>query len=93
MRGLVFDGQQPTLVSNLPDPTPPKGEAVIRPTRMGICSTDLELCKGYMGYKGVLGHEFVGLVEQVSSASEKAWIGKRVVGNINCPCGACDMCK
>lgn len=71
----------------------PVGEVLIRPTRMGVCSTDLELCKGYMGYSGVLGHEFVGIVEEVGKNVDKAWVGKRVVGEINCVCGQCDMCR
>lgn len=71
----------------------PAGEVLIRPTRMGVCSTDLELCRGYMGFEGVLGHEFVGVVEAVGQGVDKAWLGKRVVGEINCVCGKCDMCK
>ena len=70
----------------------PVGEVLVRPTRMGVCSTDLELCKGYMGFSGVLGHEFVGVVEAVGKGVDKAWVGKRVVGEINCVCGQCDMC-
>ena len=62
-------------------PTPLAQEAVIRPTMVGICKTDLELVKGYMGFQGVLGHEFVGIVEECSDPS---WVGKRVVGEINC---------
>lgn len=63
---------------------------------MGVCATDLELCRGYMGFKGVLGHEFVGVVEEVNTRDAKVarqWTGKRVVGTINCICGKCDMCK
>ena len=67
----------------------PSDEAVIRLTLGGVCATDLELVKGYMGFAGVLGHEFVGVVE---AAPDPHWIGRRVVGEINCPCGACDTC-
>lgn len=74
-------------------PQPGEGEALIRPTRMGVCSTDLELRRGYMDFTGVLGHEFVGLVEAVGSGADKSWVGRRVVGEINCVCGRCDMCK
>lgn len=70
-----------------------EGEALLRPLRMGICATDLELCRGYMGYTGVLGHEFVAVVEQVSDRRRKDLVGKRVVGSINCVCGKCDMCR
>lgn len=71
----------------------PAGEVLISPTRMGVCSTDLELCRGYMGFAGVLGHEFVGVVEGVGKDVDIALVGKRVVGEINCVCGQCDMCK
>ncbi|MCE9590507.1 MAG: alcohol dehydrogenase catalytic domain-containing protein [Planctomycetes bacterium] len=95
MKAIVLEGQQPRLSTTHPDPRPAPGEALIRPLRMGVCSTDLELCKGYMGFKGVLGHEFVGVVEEVGGGGKeaKAFVGKRVVGTINCVCGKCDMCR
>ncbi len=93
MRALVLQHGKPTLDNRRLEPKPGPGEVVIRPTRMGICSTDLELCKGYMNFAGVLGHEFVGTVESAADAAGKPWIGKRVCGEINCVCGECDMCK
>ncbi len=66
------------------------GEALIRVLKTGICNTDIEIISGYMAFKGVLGHEFVGVVEE---AEDKAWIGKRVVGEINCSCGQCEYCR
>jgi len=96
MRALVFDGQHAKLDPHHADPVPRAGEVVIRPTRMGVCATDIELCKGYMHFRGVLGHEFVGVVESAapgSDAAAKKWIGKRVVGTINCVCGRCDLCQ
>jgi threonine dehydrogenase-like Zn-dependent dehydrogenase len=96
LQALVFDGQQARVQPNYADPKPAAGEAVIRPVRMGVCATDIELCRGYMGFKGVLGHEFVGVVEEVNARdtkTAKGWVGKRVVGTINCVCGKCDMCK
>ncbi len=94
MRALVFDGRQLTAETDHPEPKPQAHEALIRTVVAGICSTDLEICRGYMGFTGVLGHEFVGVVESVGSASETAdaLVGKRVVGTINCVCGRCDMC-
>ena len=89
MRALVFD-QQLRLDTSYPEPTPAAGEAVIRVTISGICNTDIEITKGYMGFRGVLGHEFVGVVEQ---ADDTAWVGRRVVGEINCPCGQCETCR
>jgi len=88
MQALVFDGS-PKVVEK-PVPIPPAGEALIRVTRAGICSTDRELVRGYMGFTGTLGHEFVGVVEQADSAPE--WVGRRVVGEINCVCGECVNC-
>jgi threonine dehydrogenase-like Zn-dependent dehydrogenase len=71
-------------------PRPEKNdEALIRIRRAGICSTDLELVRGYYPYTGILGHEFVGDVVQ---ADEQSWIGQRVVGEINAVCGACEQC-
>jgi threonine dehydrogenase-like Zn-dependent dehydrogenase len=55
--------------------------------KAGICETDLQLCQGYMGFRGTLGHEFVGVARTGSLA------GKRVVGEINCPCRACQLCR
>ncbi len=93
MPALVLQDGRLALRADHPRPEPASGEALIRPTRMGVCATDLELCKGYMGFDGVLGHEFVGLVEAVADKAHDDWIGRRVVGEINCVCGACDLCK
>src|SRR5512145_721700 len=65
------------------------GEALIKIRRAGICSTDLELVKGYYPYSGVLGHEFVG---EVVEADDPTWIGQRVVGEINVVCNQCEQC-
>jgi D-arabinose 1-dehydrogenase-like Zn-dependent alcohol dehydrogenase len=64
MGALLFDGSAPRLDADHPSPHPPAGEALIRVDLAGICKTDLEILKGYMGFTGVLGHEFVGTVEQ-----------------------------
>jgi threonine dehydrogenase-like Zn-dependent dehydrogenase len=93
LQALIFDGHKPLYTSNHPAPNPTADQALIRPTRMGICATDLEICRGYGGFTGVLGHEFVGVVEKVQAPSHKKLVGKRVVGAINCSCGKCDMCR
>lgn len=93
MQALVFDGTQPQFEPRRDEPSPPAGEVLIRPTRMGVCATDLEICRGYMGFAGVLGHEFVGTVEVVAEKKHADWVGKRVVGNINCVRSICDLCK
>lgn len=65
-------------------------EALIKIHKAGICSTDLELVKGYYPYTGILGHEFVGKVVEAQDAS---WIGRRVVGEINVVCHRCEQCR
>lgn len=72
-----------------PLPRIAQGFARIRLLAAGICSTDLELQRGYYGFSGTPGHEFVG---EVTEAEDKRWVGKRVVGEINLACGACDWC-
>jgi len=89
MLGIVFD-KKLILKNNIPIPVPKKNEALIRILLAGICNTDLEIIKGYMGFKGILGHEFVGIVEECRN---KRWIGKRVTGEINAGCGKCSYCK
>jgi alcohol dehydrogenase len=90
MRGLYYDGLL-QYRSDLPDPDPRPGEALIRTRLAGICNTDLEIVRGYMGFRGVLGHEFVGEVVRADGAP--GWVGQRVVGEINAYCGACDACR
>ncbi|HNC99214.1 MAG TPA: alcohol dehydrogenase catalytic domain-containing protein, partial [Myxococcota bacterium] len=65
------------------------GEARVAVRLAGVCATDLELVKGYMAFEGTLGHEWVG---EVLDAPDPAWIGRRVVGDINCACGRCATC-
>lgn len=76
-------------VRELPPPKVPPGHALLRLRLAGICNTDLELMRGYYGFEGVPGHEFVADV--VESPDDK-WIGKRVVGEINLSCRNCDWC-
>src|SRR5918994_1906475 len=76
---------------DLRDVSPPRKphEALIKIRKAGICSTDLELVKGYYPYTDILGHEFVG---EVVEAADASWIGQRVVGEINAVCGQCEQC-
>ena len=76
-------------VRRRPQPRRPEGFALIRLLYGGICNTDLELQRGYYGFHGTPGHEFVG---EVIAADEPRWIGQRVVGEINLACGRCDWC-
>jgi threonine dehydrogenase-like Zn-dependent dehydrogenase len=88
MRALVFD-QTLSFRPRHVDPPMSEGDSLLRVRRAGICSTDLEICKGYMGFGGVLGHEFVA---DVVESPDKNLVGKRVVGEINVVCGRCDLC-
>jgi alcohol dehydrogenase len=91
MKAIIFDGQL-RFVSDYPVPELGDGDALIKVCLAGICNTDLEIMKGYMGFRGVIGHEFVGVVEKVSGDHHR-FVGKRVVGDINCGCGECQYCK
>lgn len=75
-------------------PRPAAGETLVRVQLAGICATDLEIVQGYAAFQGVLGHEFVGVVEEtVDGRSDGGkWVGQRVVGSINLGCGECDVC-
>jgi threonine dehydrogenase-like Zn-dependent dehydrogenase len=70
---------------------PERGEeALVRVLLSGICNTDLEIARGYGGFQGTIGHEFVGVVEQ---ANDESMLGQRVVGEINAGCGECELCS
>lgn len=88
MRALIYDGAL-RLDDSLPVPTPGPDEALLKIRRAGICNTDLELVAGMYGFSGILGHEFVA--EVVEGPDE--WSGRRVVGEINVACDACDFCE
>jgi alcohol dehydrogenase len=79
------------FVEDYPVPEPGDGEALVRVLMAGICNTDLEIAKGYMGFTGIPGHEFVGVIERPSAGGGPG-AGTRVVGEINCGCGACEYC-
>lgn len=91
MKALVYDGKL-KLTNDYVKPTPKENEVLIKTKMVGICNTDYEITKGYMGYKGILGHEFVGVVEEVGENIDKKWLNKRVVGEINCACNNCSYC-
>lgn len=92
MKALVFDNEL-KLTDNYEKPVPKAGEALVRVTLAGICNTDYEITKGYMGYVGILGHEAVGVVEEVNS-EDKSLLGKRVVPEISYGCKdpSCTWC-
>lgn len=87
MQAIAFD-QTVRCDANHPEPVPKDGECLVRVHMAGICATDLHIIDGYMGFAGILGHEFVGTV----AAGPDEWRGKRVVSEINCVCRKCDMC-
>ncbi len=83
-------------LTDVPDPVPGPGEALIKVRMAGICRTDQELVKGYMNFEGIPGHEFVGEVLEVDNSVQgggEELPGKRVVGEINCGCGDCPWCN
>jgi threonine dehydrogenase-like Zn-dependent dehydrogenase len=88
VKTVVFDGK--LRVIDMPEPVPAPGEALIRVSMAGICNTDLEIMKGYLGFQGIIGHEFAGIVEE--APDDPRIQGKRVVGEINCGCGECTLC-
>jgi threonine dehydrogenase-like Zn-dependent dehydrogenase len=105
MKALRFENQK-LSVSEVAKPDA-VGEALVRVTLSGICNTDLEITRGYAGFAGTLGHEFVGVIESVSAARPSGRAsgdgeptltvgpltrGQRVVGEINAGCGSCDLC-
>ena len=87
MRALRYEDGQLT-VAEIPKPTS-AGEATVRVTLSGICNTDVEIVRGYAGFQGTIGHEFVGVVED---SPESTLVGRRVVGEINAGCGRCALC-
>ncbi|MCP4379238.1 MAG: alcohol dehydrogenase catalytic domain-containing protein [bacterium] len=90
MKAIVFDSDSgPRLQKDYPNPTPDSGQVLVAIETVGVCKTDLEILKGYMGFSGVIGHEFVATV--IDGPDE--WISKRVVAEINCNCGVCEFCK
>lgn len=91
MKALWLEDGRLSFRDDLPLPAPGSGEALVRVRLAGICGTDLEMVKGYYPFTGVLGHEFVG--EVVEAPDAPAWVGRRVVGEINIVCHTCDMCQ
>jgi alcohol dehydrogenase len=79
-----------TSIIRVPKPRRPAGYSLIRLLCAGICNTDLELLRGYYGFSGTPGHEFVG---EVVSSDNRDLVGRRVVGEINLACGRCEWCK
>jgi threonine dehydrogenase-like Zn-dependent dehydrogenase len=89
MKALRFENQRLKL-AEIAKPCDER-EAVVRVLKSGICNTDVEIVRGYAGFEGTIGHEFVGVVEEATGAQHL--IGKRVVGEINAGCGVCELCK
>ena len=87
MRALLFDDSE-ARVAEVAEPQACDESVLVRVSLAGVCSTDLEIVKGYMQFRGILGHEFVGRVE----AGPPEWRGQRVVGEINFACRSCPIC-
>ncbi len=89
MKALVLQDNQLQLIEK-PRPVPTADQVLIRVKWAGICNTDLEITRGYLGFNGVLGHEFMGIVNEDPAGQLQ---GQRVTGSINLPCGSCDACR
>ncbi len=87
MKALCFDGK--LTLRDVPAPQRAPGETLIKVLLAGICGTDREILKGYSGFRGIPGHEFVG---RVVDCDDARWMGRRVVGEINIACGHCAWC-
>jgi threonine dehydrogenase-like Zn-dependent dehydrogenase len=86
LKAVVFDDTL-QFRDNVPPPQEKTGSVLVDVIQAGICETDLQLCRGYMGFQGILGHEFVGV------ARSGTFAGQRVVGEINCGCQTCGWCR
>ena len=89
MRALVFDQQSLAFNPRYKEPSLDDGDTLLKVRQAGVCATDIEITRGYMGFTGVLGHEFVA---DVVSSPDKDLVGQRVAGEINVVCGRCDLC-
>src|SRR5947208_2918526 len=87
MRAIILEGDKLSATADYPAPNPRDGEVLVRVLRAGVCETDRQLIRGYMGFNGILGHEFVGIAES------GPFKGQRVVGEINCSCWTCPTCQ
>ena len=91
MRGIYFDGKSAVYREDLPKPVPGAGESLVKILMAAVCNTDKEILRGYRpDFRGVMGHEFVGIVEK---SPDSALVGKRVVGELNATCGKCIYCR
>lgn len=91
MKGIYFNGTNAVFRDDLPVPVPTDTQSLIRIIYAGVCNTDREVLKGYRpDFKGVMGHEFVGIVE---ASGNPWWVGRRVVGELNAGCGQCIYCR
>jgi threonine dehydrogenase-like Zn-dependent dehydrogenase len=88
VKAICWDRHDVTLNSSYPPPLPDQDTVVVKVHLAGICSTDLQIFKGYMKFQGIPGHEFVGSV----SDGPQEWLEKKVVGEINFGCGRCEYC-
>ena len=92
MKALWLENNQLRLREDVPLPAKP-GEALVKVRLAGVCGTDLEMVKGYYPFTGIPGHEFVGEIVQSQQTLDSGLVGKRVVGEINASCGACEQCR
>jgi threonine dehydrogenase-like Zn-dependent dehydrogenase len=92
MRALIFDGHSIKLDRARPAPQPRDEHAIVKVLRAAVSDSDLEAVRGFNGFTGVLGQQFVGQVESMRS-KQPSLAGKRVVGSMISSCSQCDMCQ
>lgn len=91
MKAVYFNGKTAQYTEDMEIPIPKEEESLVKILAATVCNTDKEILKGYRpGFCGVMGHEFVGIVQE---SNQKELIGKRVVGEINSACGKCIYCR
>lgn len=95
MRAIIFDGTSVRLETGLPPPKPAAGEAVVRLRRAAVAPFDVSTARGQTAFRGVMGHQFVGVVESVhgDAAASRKLVNQRVVGSVVFSCGECDLCR
>ncbi|MCE7973337.1 MAG: hypothetical protein DYG92_03280 [Leptolyngbya sp. PLA1] len=92
LRAVVYDGRTVSAVPR-PELSPGRGEVLVRPVRVGVTPADLQVAESCLKFRGVLGHEFVGVVEKAADGAGAPWVGKRVVGSPVVSCGVCERCR
>jgi threonine dehydrogenase-like Zn-dependent dehydrogenase len=93
VRALRFNGQSVVIDTQAQEPELRAGEAVVRPMLMGVSASDIDIARGLTTFAGIMGQEFVGVVDRVSDSSHSHLTGQRVVASASVACATCDLCR